>query len=212
MSTLLFILAADLLQCVINQAHNMGLLQLPIPSNDQAGFLVIQYADDTIVVMKADQRQLLCHKVILETFAQSTGLRVNYSKSGLVPLNLSAEKAEIMTGVFGCKRQEIPFTYLGLPMGTTRPRVEHYEPVMNRMQRQLTSISSQLTHAERLQLVNSVLSSSPTYTMCSVSVPSSVHAYFDSQKALYVEKLTLMQKVNPWWLGRNVLNQRGKGG
>jgi hypothetical protein len=80
-----------------------------------------------------------------------------------------------MTCVFGCKLQEMSFTYLGLPMRTTRPRVEHYESVMNRMERQLSSISSLLTHAGRLQLVNSVLSSSPTYTMCSVSVPSTVH-------------------------------------
>jgi hypothetical protein len=179
MSPRLFVLAADLLQCVINQAHNMEILHLPIPANDHAGFPVIQYADDTIILMKADQRQLLCLKAILETFAQSTGLRVNYSKSSMVPLNMSQDKAEIMTGIFGCKMQEMPFTYLGLSMGTTKPRVEHYEPVMNKMERQLSSISSLLTHAGRLQLVNSVLSSSPTYTMCSVSVPSTVHDYFD---------------------------------
>jgi hypothetical protein len=106
----------------------MGILQLPIPANDQAGFPVIQYADDTIVLMKAYQRQSLCLKAILETFAQSTGLRVNYSRSGMVPLNM-------LTSVFGCKMQEMSFTYLGLPMGTTRPRVEHYEPVMNKMER-----------------------------------------------------------------------------
>jgi hypothetical protein len=104
---------------------------------------------------------------------------VNYSKSGLVPLNMIAEKAEIMAGVFGCHIQEMPFTYLGLPMGTMRPRVEHFEPIMNRMERQLTSISSLLTHAGRLKLVNSVLSTSPTYTMCYVSIPLTVHEYFD---------------------------------
>jgi hypothetical protein len=48
---------------------------------------------------------------------------------------------------------------------TTRPRVEHFEPIMIRMERQPTYISSLLTHAGRLKLVNSVLSASPTYTM-----------------------------------------------
>jgi hypothetical protein len=80
MSPLLFVLAADMLQCVINRAHNMGILQLPIPANDQAGVLVIQYVDDTIILMQEDRRQLLCLKAILESFAQSTGLRVNFSK------------------------------------------------------------------------------------------------------------------------------------
>jgi hypothetical protein len=68
----------------------------------------------------------------------------------MVPLNMVVEKAELMIGVFGRQLQAMPFTYLGQPMGTTRPRVEHFEPIMNRMERQLASISSLLTHAGRL--------------------------------------------------------------
>jgi hypothetical protein len=142
MSPLLFVLATDLLQCVINMTHSMGLLQVPIPSYEHVGFPIIQYDDDTIILMKASQMQLLCLKSILENFAQSTGLRVNYSKSGLVPLNMTSEKAEIMARVFGCRIQYMSFTYLGIPMGTTRPRVEHFEPIMNRMERQITSLFS----------------------------------------------------------------------
>jgi hypothetical protein len=33
--------------------------------------------------------------------------RVNYAKSGLVPLNMTSERAELMTGIFGCKMQEM---------------------------------------------------------------------------------------------------------
>jgi hypothetical protein len=73
----------------------------------------------------------------------------------------------------------MPFAYLGLPMGTTKPRVEHYTPLMNRAERQLTSISSLLTYAGKLQLVNLVLSSLPTFTMCSVSVSVAVLEYFN---------------------------------
>jgi hypothetical protein len=186
MSPFLFVFITNLLHCIINQAHDQDLLQLPIPSNDQVGFPIIQYADDTIILLQASQRQLLCFKALLETFAQSTDLRVNYAKSGLVPLNITSEKAELMIGAFGCKIKEMYFTYLGLPMGTTRPRVEHYAPLMNRMERPLTSISSMLTHVGRLQLVNSMLSSSPTYTMCSLAVPIIVHEYFDRARRCYM--------------------------
>jgi hypothetical protein len=179
MSPLLFVLASDLLRCVINKAHLQGLFNLPIPSRDGAGFPIIQYVDDTILMMKASQRELLCLRPLLESFAQSTGLRVNYTKSCMVPLNLSDEKARILAGVFGCKIQGMPFTYLGLPMGTTKPRVEHYAPLMNRIERQLTSISSMLTQAGKLQLVNSVISSLPTFFMCSVQIPVVVHEYVD---------------------------------
>jgi hypothetical protein len=176
MSPLLFVLAAELLQCIINKAHQQGLFQIPIPSRDVAGFPIIQYADDTIMIMKVSQRELLCLKDLLESYGQSTGLMINYAKSCLVPLNISEEKAELLAGVFGCKIQGMPFTYLGLPMDTTKPRVEHYALLMNRAERQLTSVSSMLTHAGRF---NSILSSLPTFTICSVQVPVAVHEYVE---------------------------------
>jgi hypothetical protein len=100
--------------------------------------------------MRASQMELLCLKAILESFAQSTGLMVNYAKSCMFPLNLTEEEALIMAGVLGCKLQQMPFTYLALPMGTTKPRVEHFAPMMNRVERHLTSISSMLTYAGKL--------------------------------------------------------------
>jgi hypothetical protein len=129
-------------------------------------------------VIKASRRELLCLKDLLETFAQTTWLRVNYAKSGLVPLNLTPEKTGIMTGVFGCKIQSMSFTYLSFPMGSTKPKVEHFAPLMNKAERQLTSISSMLTYIGKLQLVNSVLSSLPSYYMCSVMLHVVVHDYF----------------------------------
>jgi hypothetical protein len=168
-----------MLQCIINKAHDQGLLTFPIPSYDSAGYPIIQYMDDTIIVMKAAQRELLCLKALLETFAQATWLRINFAKFGLVPINLTPEKAEIMAGTLGCKIQTMLFTYLGLPMGSTKPKVEHFAPLMNRAERQLTSMSSLLTYAGKLQLVNSVLSSLPTFYMCSASLPVAVHEYFD---------------------------------
>jgi hypothetical protein len=166
LSPLLFVLAADLLQCIINKGHRDRLFELPIPSYEMAQFPVIQYADDTILIMKASQRELFTLKGLLESFSQSTGLRVNYRKSCLVPLNLSSERAQQLAGVFGCKLESLPFTYLGLPMGTTKPRVDHFGFIMNKTERRLTATSNLLTHAGRLELVNSVLSSLPTYAMC----------------------------------------------
>jgi hypothetical protein len=90
---------------------------------------------------------------------------VNYAKLGLVPLNMSHQQAHVMARTFGCQIQAMPFTYLGLPMGSTKPRIEHFAPLMDRAKRQLTTISSLLTLARRLQLVNSALSSLPTFTM-----------------------------------------------
>ncbi|KAJ1283790.1 hypothetical protein BS78_03G153800 [Paspalum vaginatum] len=50
---------------------------------------------------------------------------------------------------------------------------------MNRVERRLTAVSSFLSYAGRLTLVNSVLSSLPTYTMCTLKLPVAVIEYID---------------------------------
>jgi hypothetical protein len=64
--------------------------------------------------MRAPQKELFCLKGLLESFGQSTGLRINYAKSCIVPLNMSQDKVELLAGVFGCQIQGMSFTYLGV--------------------------------------------------------------------------------------------------
>lgn len=86
LSPLLFVLVADLLQSVINKAKSQGLLKLPIPLGYTSDFPIIQYADDTLLVMEACSRQLVTLKALLHTFGESTGLKVNYPSQLWSPL------------------------------------------------------------------------------------------------------------------------------
>ena len=53
LSPLLFVLTAELLQYVVNEAKLNGSLSIPIPyCNDD--FSIVQYADDTFLVLEAD--------------------------------------------------------------------------------------------------------------------------------------------------------------
>jgi hypothetical protein len=88
LSPLLFVLATDLLQSIINKPKEIGLLRLPINVRHFTDFLIIQYVDDTLLTMEACPQQLYALKAILNTFTNSTGLKVNYSKSSLYPINL----------------------------------------------------------------------------------------------------------------------------
>lgn len=47
----LFVLAADLLQLVINEAAARKLLLYPIAENFPGDFPIVQYADDTLIIM-----------------------------------------------------------------------------------------------------------------------------------------------------------------
>lgn len=102
---------------------------MPIPNRDIDHFPILQYADDTLLIMQVDARQLYCLKALLHSFAQSTGLRVNFLKSCLVPVNAPQDKVPHLSGVFGCSIGELPFTYLGIPLGTTKPLVKDFAPL-----------------------------------------------------------------------------------
>jgi len=129
--------------------------------------------------MQADARQLFCLKALLNSFAESTGLKVNFHKSCLIPINVPAHKIPHVTGVLRCVLGELPFTYLGIPLGTTKPLVRYYAPLICRVERNLSASSTFLAYSERLQSINSVISSIPTYYMCTLSLPKVVIEQID---------------------------------
>ena len=174
LSPLLFVLAAELLQFIVNRAATMGLLSNPLHPTSAHDFPVVQYADDTILIMKASQQELFYLNGILHSFSESTGLKVNHSKSCLIPINIHQEKAEQLAAVFGCQLGSMPFTYLGLPMGTTKPKVEDYAPLISKVERRLSATSYWLSTAGKLTLVDAVLTAMPTYAMCTLKLPATV--------------------------------------
>jgi hypothetical protein len=192
LSPLLFVLVANFLQVLINTTKHMGLLHLPIPLQSSQDFPIIQYADDTLIIMEGDPRQLFFLKTLLQNFSDSTGLRVNYTKSMMLPINISEERLELLARTFGCSKGSLPFTYLGLPLGTIKPKVQDFLPLVNKCEKRLGGISSMLSQAGRLQMTNAVLSSLPTFYMCTLELPKAVIKQIDKFRKSYL------------WTGSNV--------
>jgi hypothetical protein len=173
LSPLLFVLVADLLQTVLNKAMGQNLILKPI-SCACPDFPVVQYADDTLIILKAEAKQLICLKALIHTFAESTGLKVNYHKSNLVPINMDNERLIHFAATLNWKIGSFAFTYLGLPLCITRPALEHFIPMIQRVQSRLGGIADFLNYGGKLQLVKSVLSSLPIFFMCCFEVPITV--------------------------------------
>ena len=87
--------------------------------------------------MRADARELFFPKALLNSFAKSTGLMVNYGKSMMVPVNVDDAKLKILSRTLGCTKRSLPFTYLGLPLSLTRPTVADYWPLVLRCESRL---------------------------------------------------------------------------
>jgi hypothetical protein len=56
LSPLLFVLAADLLQSLINAAYRNNLISLPLGCSYGQAYLIVQYADDTLIIMPAETK------------------------------------------------------------------------------------------------------------------------------------------------------------
>jgi hypothetical protein len=52
-------LVLNFLQDVLNKAMSLGLLSKPINDQEGGDFPVVQYADHTLIFLKASQRELL---------------------------------------------------------------------------------------------------------------------------------------------------------
>jgi hypothetical protein len=174
LSPLIFFLAANLLQSIINRAKDMGLFRLPIQVGYTEDFPIIQYVDDTLLIMETHPQQLMALKAILHMFAASTDLRVNYSKSCMFPINLNVDRLNHLTATFNCQAGSLPFTYLGLSLSLNKPNAVDCFPLVLRIEKRLISTSNLLTQGGKLQLVNLVFSSLPTFYMCSISLLANI--------------------------------------
>jgi hypothetical protein len=124
--------------------------------------------------MQACPSQLAALKVILEEFANATGLRVNYDKSAMMSINVSDVLLSSLAASFGCQVGVLPFTYLGLPMGTTKPTIHDLSPLVGLVERRLNASARFLNYGGRLEFVKSVLSTLPTFYMSSLKLQKAI--------------------------------------
>jgi hypothetical protein len=66
---------------------------LPIQIGDPE-FPIVQYADDTLLILPADSAELAALKSLLVNFTATTGLAVNYRKSCMLPINATDEELQ----------------------------------------------------------------------------------------------------------------------
>jgi hypothetical protein len=168
-SPLFYLFGSDLLQSAVNDLVLQGVLHRPIETND-LDFPIIQYADNTLLIVPADSAQIMVLKEILVKFSKSTGLKINFHKSQMLPINVSDDLLQVLADDFGCQVGQMPFTYLVLPLGTTRPTIAELSPLVCRLERKLSASSSFLSQGARLQLICSALASMPLHFLCTLQL------------------------------------------
>lgn len=108
----------------------------------------------------------------LQSFGQASGLRINMQKSSVTCIRCDEELASSVAQHFGCRKQEFPIKYLGLPLSVFRLRRHDIMPLVERYSNKMKGWKPKLLPAAgRLTLVNSVLMALPIHLMAVLPLP-----------------------------------------
>lgn len=184
LSPYLFITVADVLQQLLNSACGHGLLAHPLLDNTPCP--VLQYADDTLIIVRATPTAAQNLKEILDNFALATGLSINFDKTTLVPMNTSTNLATAVAATLGTQISSFPQTYLGLPLSDTKLPASAFQPIIDTCDRYLAGwCANLLSKGGRLVLLSAVLDALPTYFMSSFLIPASVLKTIDARRRAF---------------------------
>ena len=141
----------------------------------------LQFADDTLILGDKSWTNVRAMRAILLLFQSLSGLKVNFSKSCLVGVNVAHSWLIEASSVLSCKVGSIPFVYLGIPIGGNSRRLSFWEPLLNRIKSRLAGWSSKhLSFGGRLILLKSVLSSLLVYSLSFFKAPSGIISSIES--------------------------------
>jgi hypothetical protein len=175
LSPYLFLLVADVLQRMIKMD---GSLQHPLV--DGLPCPVLQYADDTLIILRAEEGAVRRLRGILDSFSRATGLVINFHKSTVVPMHADEELVAVVRSVLGCSVEGFPQTYLGLPLSADKLKLAAFAPLIAKVDKYLSGWRALLlSYGGRLALVNAVLDALPTYAMGALDLPPGVLEAFD---------------------------------
>ena len=175
LSPFLFVLMAEVLHRMLLKAVNLGLIRGLLVGKDRIQLSHLQFADDTLIFCEAEEQYLQSIKELFLSFQSFSGLCVNYSKSGLLVLGKDEEWSLRMEQLMECRRIQLPFTYLGIPLGANTRKAASWQHVLDKVQQRLKSWkSSSLSKAGRLVMIKSVLNSLPIYYLSLFKVPRKV--------------------------------------
>jgi hypothetical protein len=114
LSPYLFNIVVDVLKSMLQNACVNGLLHHPFIENLPCP--ILQYANDTIIIVRSSEDVIRNLKVVLDSFSMATGLQINYHKSTFAPIHVDPQFSNFLAGILGCPVAAFPQTYLGLPL------------------------------------------------------------------------------------------------
>jgi hypothetical protein len=136
---------------------------------------LLQFVDDTAIVTPAHAKNIKLIMATLETFAQVSGLKINLSKSGFLPIEIPLDLVHTVASLLKFNPLTFPIQYLGLPLTINKPPKSAYLPLLANVQRRCEGFKGKnLSMAGRLILANSILNAVPLHYMQAFILPKCI--------------------------------------
>ncbi|GJR12182.1 putative RNA-directed DNA polymerase, eukaryota, reverse transcriptase zinc-binding domain protein, partial [Tanacetum coccineum] len=117
LSPFLFLLVADALQVITVDACNKCIFKGVFIGDNGANVSLLQFADDALFFGEWSSLNASNLIRILKCFEMSSSLKVNLEKSRLFGVGIPTSDIESVVASLGCACDQLPFIYLGLPVG-----------------------------------------------------------------------------------------------
>ncbi|GLT51155.1 hypothetical protein SLA2020_245850 [Shorea laevis] len=213
LSPFLFLMIAEGLQGLVQRAIKEGMMHGIEIGKQGLSVSLLQFADDTIIMGRADDENIRMVKDILKWFELMSGLRINFSKSSVFGYNVSEIWLKRSAGKLCCKVGRAPFIYLGLLVDGKTGNKKSWEPIVNKFRAKLAVWkATTLSFGGRLILLNSVLSTLPIFYMSLFLLPISVLEELITIQRNFLWGGTGLNKKIPWVKWDYVCRAKAKGG
>jgi exonuclease III len=170
LSPMLFIMAIDPLQRILQLASESGILA-PINSAT-AQCRISLYADDAGIFANPMKDELSAISSILELFGKSSGLVTNLAKSEIFPVRCDNINLQDILSDFPAKIASFPGKYLGLPLSSRRLRKVDFQPLFDKIASRLPGwIGKNLARTGRTMLAKSVLTATAIFYLTAINLP-----------------------------------------
>ncbi|GJZ08035.1 RNA-directed DNA polymerase, eukaryota, reverse transcriptase zinc-binding domain protein [Tanacetum coccineum] len=118
------------------------------------------YADDVIILSEKNQNDMDNIIRVLNVFYLESSLKVNINKSNLYGVGVPSSKVSCMAVGIGCLSSSLPFSFLGLLIGSNMGRIENWKILIDRFKARMSGWKANLlSSGGRITLIKLVLES-----------------------------------------------------
>ncbi|KAL2252845.1 UNVERIFIED_CONTAM: hypothetical protein Sindi_0079200 [Sesamum indicum] len=133
------------------------------------------FADDLLLLCRADLDSIRVFKEGLDWFAELSGLRLNVQKSHLIISRSAQNLKDQMLDILGFQEGHLPMRYLGLPLISSRLTISDCQPLISKIDARINGWEGiSLSYAGRVQIIKSVLSALSLYWASAFILPKKV--------------------------------------